>query len=119
MQIQIERSDDYLTSQELIDHIERLPFWNNSIKMEVHQVQLMRLKNIDPTVITAIFTMSGTALGALVTGLLKIAQEKHKEKIVLVSKNGLRIEIESKHALKKLPELIKLLQSMELEVIKV
>lgn len=118
MQIRIERSDDSLTSQELKELLEKLPEWDNSIKLEVIREQHLRLKNIDPTVVTAILTMAGTALGALISGLLKIAQANHKERIVLVTKDGLRIEVEARHALDKIPELIKLLRSMELEVIR-
>ncbi|MCP4600169.1 MAG: hypothetical protein GY847_06480 [Proteobacteria bacterium] len=119
MEIRIMRSDDTLTSQELKEQFEQLPCWDQSITLEVRQEQQRRLRTVDPTVLAAIFSAAGAALGALVTGLFQIAKATHKERVVLVSKDGLRIEIETRHALDKIPELIKLLRLMEVEIIRV
>ena len=117
MEIRIIRSDDTFGSQELKERLEQLPGWDSSITLEIRQEQRAPLKAIDPTILAAIFTMTGATLGALITGLLQIARESHKQKIVLVTKDGLRLEIESRRALEHIPELIKLLRSMEVEVI--
>jgi len=111
MRISIVRSDDTFTSQGLKEHLEGLPDWDSSIGLEIRQEQRLRLKTVDPTVLVAILTMSGTALGALITGLLQIVQDRHREKIILVTKDGLRIEVEARHAQDKIPEIIKLLRS--------
>lgn len=117
MELIIIRRDDTWTSNELKDALEQLPNWDSSVELEIRSQQ-QHLRTIDPTVLVAGFTMAGTVLGALIGGLLQIIQS-NKEKIVLVSKNGLHIEIEARHAQKKLPELIKLLKSMEVEIIQV
>ncbi len=119
MEITIVRSDDTFTSQELKECLERLPDFDNSTTLEIRREQRLLLKMVDPTVLVAIFTMTGTAMGALITGILQIIQGKHKERIVLVTKDGLRIEIEARHAIDKIPELIKLLQSMEVQTIRI
>jgi hypothetical protein len=119
MKITIVRSDDIFTSQELKERLEGLPDWDSSITLEIRQEQHLLLKTVDPTVLAAIFAMTGTALGALITGLLQVVRDKHKEKIVLVTKDGLRIEVEARHAQDKIPELIKLLRSMEVQTIRI
>jgi hypothetical protein len=119
MEIRIVRSDDSLTSEELKENLERFSEWDNSITLEIRQEQRLLLKTVDPTVLAAIFTMAGTALGALISGLLQIAQVNYKEKVVLVTKDGLRIEVEARHAQDKIPELIKLLRFMEVQIIRV
>ena len=119
MEIIIRRNDDSITSEELKERLERLPNWDNSISLEIRKEQRLLLKTIDPTILAAIFTMTGTALGALITGLLQIAKEKHKEEIVLVTKDGLRVQIKAGHAMDKIPELIRLMQSMHIETIRI
>lgn len=117
MEILIVRRDDTLSSKELKDRLENLPDWDNSIKLEIKDIQSIRLRSVDPTVLVAICGMAGGALGALITGILKVksAKESIREKVVLVTKDGLRIEIESRNALEKIPELIKLVKLMEIK----
>ena len=50
-------------------------------------------RSLDPTILVAIVGATGTALGALITGLLQIAQQKSIGTIIAQSKAGSRIEI--------------------------
>ncbi len=119
MEIQIITTDESLSNQEIKKRLESLPEWDNSISLEIRREEQDTLRSLDPTVLAAVLAMTGTALGALMTGLLQIAQAKNKEKIVLVTKEGLRIEVEAVNAQKKIPELIKLLKSMEINILRI
>lgn len=117
-ELRILRTDNSITSQEIVALLENMPEWDPSVVLEVRQEPHEALRTLDPTVVVALVTMTGTALGALVTGLLQIAQAISREKIVLETKDGLHIEIEARNARKRIPELIKLVKSMEIERIR-
>ena len=117
-EVSIVSSDEKLSSKTLKGQLEQLAQWDRSIILETRTDNRAAYRGLDPTVLVAIFTMTGTAVGALITGVLQIAQTNSKEKIVLVSKEGLRVEIESRHAMSKIPELIKLLKSMDIDAIR-
>jgi hypothetical protein len=119
MQIKIIRTDDTFCSQDLKDYFEKMPGWDTSVTLKIEQPQVKATRTIDPTVLVAIIGIVGTSLGALIAGLLQILQEKHRERIVLVTKSGLRIEVEARNAMDKVPELIKLVQSMDVEIIRI
>jgi hypothetical protein len=113
MEIRVVRTDDSLTSQQLKERLETLPNWDDAIALEILQERGSQLRQVDQTVLVATVSAIAATLGVLISGLLQIAQANYKERIVLVSKKGLRIEIETRHALKKLPELIELLKAMD------
>ena len=115
MEIRIVRTDDNLTSQQLKERLETLPGWEQTITLEVLQERSTRLRQLDQAVLLATVSAVAATLGVLISGLLQIAQANYKERIVLVSKKGLRIELETRHALKKLPELIELLKLMDID----
>jgi len=115
MNINIKRSDDTLTSKELKRKLEELPEWHNLIKVEIQNEKSISLKSVDPSVLVAICTATGTALGVLIGGLTKIALATFKEKITIVLKDGSRIEIEARHATNKMPEIIKLFKSKDVK----
>ena len=72
-----------------------------------------RFRALDPSVLVAVAGVSGTALGSLVTGLLKIAQEKKSQKIVIQSKDGSKLEVPSDTSPEEIEELVKKLRMME------
>jgi hypothetical protein len=113
MEIRVVRTDDSLTSRQLKERLETLPNWDDTIALEILQERGSHLRQVDQTVLVAAVSAIAATLGVLISGLLQIAQANYKERIVLVSKKGLRIEIETRHALKKLPELIELLKAMD------
>src|ERR1044072_9472161 len=52
-------------------------------------------RGVDPAGLVAVVTVIGTVVGALVTGLLQIAQSRQATTIVLSGKDGSRLEIPS------------------------
>ncbi|GAC1347875.1 MAG: hypothetical protein NVSMB27_14270 [Ktedonobacteraceae bacterium] len=72
-----------------------------------------RFRTLDPSVLVAIAGVSGTALGSLLSGLLRIAQEKKSQKIVIQSKDGSKLEVPSDTPPERIEELVKKLRMME------
>lgn len=50
-------------------------------------------RSLDPTVLVAIVGSSGTALGALIAGLLKVAISVKSRKIIIQGPDGVRVEV--------------------------
>ena len=67
---------------------------------------------LDPSVLVAIVGVSGTALGALVSELLKIAQQKGGQTIVLQGKDGSRLEIPAGTSSARIDELVDKVRKM-------
>jgi len=108
MEIYIISNDGTFTSQELKERFEELPGWDGSITLVIP-----RLRTMDPTVLAAIFTMTGTALGALISGLLRIAQTRAKDRIVVELEGGRKLELEGpdiSKLMKDVPKLMELLK---------
>ena len=70
-------------------------------------------RGLDPTVMVAIVSSAGTALGALINGVLNIAKEKGSNSIVIQDKNGRRVEFPANCSKEKIEEIIHLLNQME------
>ena len=77
------------------------------------ETEKSRFRTLDPSVLVAIAGVSGTALGSLLTGLLRIAQEKKSQKIVIQSKDGSKLEVPSDTPPERIEELVKKLRMME------
>ena len=75
-------------------------------------------RGIDSTVLVAVVSVSGTALGALVSGLLQITNTRRQSKIVLQTRDGSRLEIPSDTPSDRIDELIDKVKQMELEHIR-
>ena len=63
------------------------------IKDDKVQLQVMQFRGMDPTILVAIVASAGTALGAFISGILDIAKQKSIKTIIIQSKSGKRIEI--------------------------
>jgi hypothetical protein len=72
-------------------------------------------RGIDPTVLIAIVSVTGTAFGTLISGLLQIAQSGRQGKIILQGKDGARLEIPSDTPPEKVDELIEKLRMIDVE----
>ena len=75
--------------------------------------KLAEYRAIDPAILVAIIGSSGIALSSLISGLLNIARDRKSQKIVIQSKNGLRLEIPVNTPPEKISELIKQLRYMD------
>ena len=70
-------------------------------------------RGLDPIVLVALVGASGTCLGALVTSLLKVAQQGKTKKIVLQSKSGHRLEVPADTPPEKINEMIEKIKEMD------
>ena len=56
-------------------------------------VMIERTRSVEAAILVAIVGAGGTALGALITGILKLANERGARRIVVQGSSGRRIEI--------------------------
>ena len=63
---------------------------------------ISRFRTLEPSVLVAIVSGSGVALGALISGLLKISQSLKNQKIVIQSKSGDKLEFPANTPIKNL-----------------
>lgn len=102
-----------LSSVDLKERLER----NHAIVDADLQFDLMenkpRSRGVEPTLLVAIVGGAGTALGALVSGLLQIARETHSAKIIVQAKDGRRVEFPVDMPPTKVKELVELMREMD------
>ena len=72
-----------------------------------------RFRTVDPAILVAIVGASGAALGALVTGLLRIAQKKGTQKIVIQGRDGRRLEVPADTSTERIGELLQVVRGMD------
>lgn len=72
-----------------------------------------RYRGIEPTVLVAIIGAAGSALGALVSGLVQIAHESHSSTIVVQGKDGRRVEFPTDTRPERIKQLIDVMGEME------
>ena len=63
--------------------------------------------------LVAIVGVAGTALGALISELLKIAQQKNSQVIAIQSKDGAKLEVPADTPFERIDELVKKLRMMD------
>ena len=85
-------------------------------KAGVNFEPLVRTRS-EPGLLIAIVTVSGTVMGALITGLLGIVQKSGGSTIVIQSRHGSRLEIPASTPLKKVDFYVTKLKEMEAEQI--
>jgi len=71
--------------------LERQPNWFQS----GNKIELVSFRGTDPTILVAVVGAVSTGLGALITGLLQVAQQSSARKIVIESEKGVRLEFPS------------------------
>jgi hypothetical protein len=104
-----------IPSQELKWRLEsQIVLKESSIKLEL-EPKASTTRGIDPTVLVAIVSVTGTAFGALVSGLIQVAQASRQGRIILQGKDGARLEIPSNIPIEKVDELIEKLRMMDVE----
>lgn len=104
-----------IPSRELKRRLESRTVWEaESIELAL-EANPSNTRGIDPTVLVAIVSVTGTALGALISGLVQIALSSRQQKIILQGKDGSRIEIPSNTPSEKIDELIDKLRAMDVE----
>jgi hypothetical protein len=74
--------------------------------------QTSAFRSLDPSVLVAVVGASGTALGALLGGLLAVAKQKHSNKIVIRGKSA-SLEVPADTSLQKIDALLERIREME------
>lgn len=85
--------------------------------LQLHR-KTSRYRGVDPTVLVALVGVAGTALGALVTGLLKIASQKFDGCLELSGKDW-SVKVPTTVTHDELKKLIELAQSQAIEKIEI
>jgi hypothetical protein len=70
---------------------------------------------VDPTILVAVVGAAGTALGALIGGLLKVAQQSGSKMIVVETRDGDRLEFPANFAPDQIDMLIKKVKALRTE----
>ncbi|MFS8149729.1 hypothetical protein [Vreelandella titanicae] len=92
MELRIDVDPDILTVSELKDYLEaQTSLAEEGVDLEVRDAQI-KTRVLDAVVLVAIVGAAGTALTALITGLLKVAQQSQNQTIIIVGKKGQRLE---------------------------
>jgi hypothetical protein len=108
-------SSAIIPSVELKRRCESVATWEEvSIELELHESRPNK-RGVDPTILVAVVSFTGTALGALISGLLQIANASRQSKIILQGKNGTRLEVPANTPPDKIDELIDKLRMIETE----
>jgi hypothetical protein len=76
-------------------------------------------RGIDATVLVAIVGAAGTAVGAVIAGVIQIAQKSRCKKIVLQGKGGQRIEVPADTDLQKIKEFVDEVRRMDADKIRI
>lgn len=85
------------------------------IKLEM-QKSSVSIRGEDVAFLVAIVGATSTALGALISGVIQVLMEKRKQKIVIQSKDGSRIEVPVNISDERLSELVKQVKKMDEEI---
>lgn len=86
-----------------------------SLTLEIRDAH-EQYRSADQTVLVAVVGLVGTALGAIITGILKVAAQQENRKIILESKNS-RLEVPADISCEELDHLITKVKEMDLESI--
>lgn len=87
---------------------------DDEITLEIRQ-SARRLRGVEPAVLVAIVGAAGTALGALVAGVLRLAQDKGSQKIIIVGRSGARIEIPASTQPEMLDKYVDMAKGLDIE----
>lgn len=118
-EIHIAINPQIMSAEELKEHLSsRADLTSGELVLETRKSPV-RLRGLDPTVLVAIIGTLGTGFGALLTGLLQVAQKSKEKKIVMQTKSGQRLEFPADVPQERIDHLIKQLREMDDPSIKI
>jgi hypothetical protein len=99
-------------TDELIEKLESGPEWpSTEIRLEQRKSS-EDFRVLETAILVAIISAGGTALASLITGLLSIAREGKRKRVILKDKTGLAIEIPADYPTEKVTDLLPIIQTM-------
>ncbi len=104
--------------REIMESLTAQPEWDEKdILLKLKLPKSRYRSNIDPAVIVALVSALGTGITALLTGLLHVIKKNADSRIVMINKNGTRLEVPANTFLDKLDQLIEKVNKMDIEEI--
>jgi hypothetical protein len=79
------------------------------------RLEVRRSRALDGPVLIAIISAVGAGIGALITGLVKIAGQRGESKIVIVGEGGRRLEVPADTPPHRLSEYVELAKQLDVE----
>jgi len=110
MELRVKVNSKYLSPQTLRDLLASEVSQETDIHLEIKS-----FRSLDPAVLVAVVGSIGTGLGALVTGILKVAAQKGSATIMLQGRSGRRIEVPANTPPDKISEYIQLAKQLDIE----
>jgi hypothetical protein len=91
---------------------------DDQIVLDVRKRELI-FRGLDPNVLVAIVAAAGTALGALITGVVEVAKQTSAKTIVIQSKNGSKLEFPAHMPSEEIDKLIEKVKKLDEDVYKI
>jgi hypothetical protein len=110
--MEIKISSDSIGILELKNYLENSQFIPNDFEFQL-QSKSIQLRGADPTVLVAVIGSVITALVGLITGILSAVKEKQLGKVMIESKDGIKIEIPANYPMEKLDDLLDKVKRIE------
>lgn len=79
------------------------------------QLRLERTRSLEAAILIAMVGAAGTALGALITGVLKVAAEKGARIVVIHGRSGRKIEVPVDTPADRLEEFVRLAKDLDVD----
>ena len=113
MQIQILIDSGLMSAEELKEQLEDTLSGNNAeARLRTERLGI-RIRGMDPTILVAVVGAAGVSLGALISGLFQVAQQKSLKKIVVQSRDGARLEFPADTKPEEIDMLIEKVRALE------
>ncbi len=84
---------------------------------EAGELKLVRYRSLESAVLVAVVGSLGAAVGALISGILRIAEQRGTAKIVLQGRSGRRIEVPVNTPADKIQTYIEHAKELDIELI--
>jgi hypothetical protein len=79
------------------------------------RLKLERTRSLEAAILIAIVGATGTALGALITGVLKVAAQKGAQNVVIHGQSGRKIEVPADTTAERLEEFVRLAKDLDVD----
>jgi|SRR5271157_3653 len=116
MDVEISICTSRLSAEDLKSALLRQLDSGTSIQLNVRKPSI-QFRGVDSTVLVATVSAMGTALGALIAGVLKLAQGAKSGKIVIQGSQGQRLEIPADTPEAKIDKLMERVKSLDNEAL--
>jgi hypothetical protein len=118
MEIQIGARNNRMAAEDLRTALSKELGSEPSVTLSIRRPDV-EFRGIDPTILVATVSAVGTALGTVIGGLLRIAQQSKSGKIVIQGRQGQRLELPADYPATEIDELIDKVRELDTEALKI